>query len=599
MEKNDHLQKLRHSCAHLLAAAVLELYPNTKLTIGPSIENGFYYDFQFEQAITEDDLPKIEKKMQELLPSFTSFSHREVTEKEAKEFYKDNEFKQELIDEIVKKGEKITFYKVGDSSTDSGQVFEDLCRGGHSDAPSKEIGAFKLLNLAGAYWRGSEKNPMLTRIYGTAFPTQKELDEYLVMLEEAKKRDHKKLGPLLDLFMFHETAPGMAYWLPKGLTIYNIFYSFTKELYTKYNYQEVMSPQLNKKELYETSGHWTHYRENMFISPMSHIVGESSELLEGAEVFGVKPMNCPNAMTIFSFRTRSYNDLPLRLAETSLLHRYELSGTLNGLFRIRQFRQDDAHIFIQQSQIKGEFEQLMNMIEDMYKPFNLPYRLRFGTRPEEFLGEAKDWDEAEKMLEEVLKESGKDYLKVEGEGAFYGPKVDILMKDSLGREWQTGTIQLDFQQPKRFALQYADNDGSEKTPVVIHRAILGSFERFLGILVEHFAGAFPIWLAPVQVALLPISEKQLDAASEVYKKLEEAGIRVEVDEKNDTIGGKIRRNTLQKVPYMCIIGDKEKQLSQDRGELFVSVRSREGQDEGSQALSDFLKRILEEIETKK
>lgn len=589
MNQNE-LNNMRHSAAHLLAAAVLELYPETKLTIGPSIENGFYYDFDFAKPISEEELAAIEAKMAEILPTWTEFSHREVDEQEARSIFKDNPYKLELIDEIVEKGEPITLYKAGN--------FEDLCRGGHSENPSKDIGAFKLQSMAGAYWRGNEKNKMLTRIYGTAFPTKSELDEYLNMLEEAKKRDHKKLGRELELFFFHETSPGMAYWLPKGLTVYNTLYQYARDLYKKYGYQEVASPMLNKKELFETSGHWQHYRDDMFISDMSFIRGDSDKQLEGSEVFGVKPMNCPNAMTIFGMRTRSHNELPLRLAETSVLHRFELSGTLNGLFRTRMFRQDDSHIFITPDQIKEEFGSLMQMIEEMYAPFDLTYKLRFGTRPEHFLGESKDWDHAESMLMEVLKESGKEFYEAAGEGAFYGPKIDILMRDSLGREWQTGTIQLDFQQPKRFGLKYVDSNGSEQQPIVIHRAIYGSFERFLGILIEHYAAKLPVWLAPVQVAVLPVSDKVADYAAELTDELLKAGIRVELNSSNEPIGAKIREATLQKIPYMCIIGEKEKSLSDSDGKKHISVRSLSGQNLGVIEFEDFKQRIKNEIETK-
>lgn len=582
---NENLNHLRHSTAHLLAAAVLRIWPDTKVTIGPAIENGFYYDFDFTNPISESDLPKIEKKMADTLKEWHEFTHREVTEEEAKKFYADNPYKQELIDEIVQKGEKITFYKAG--------RFEDLCRGGHSENPAKDIGAFKLLSLAGAYWRGSEKNKMLTRIYGTAFPTQKELDEYLHMLEEAKKRDHKKLGRELELFVFDETSPGMAYWLPKGLTIYNTLYGFAREKYQKFGYQEVATPQINKKELYETSGHWFHYREDMFISPMSYIRGESQDVFEGTEVFGIKPMNCPNAMRIFGLKTRSHNDLPLRYAETSILHRFELSGTLNGLFRTRMFRQDDAHIFMTLTQVKNEFAKLMQMIEEMYEPFGLSYKLRFGTRPENFMGEASDWDTAESMLRGVLDESKQDYFEAAGEGAFYGPKVDILMKDSLGREWQTGTIQLDFQQPKNFKLEYIESDGSGKTPVVFHRALFGSLERFLGILTEHYAGNFPAWLAPIQVILLPIADRHQKYAEKVAQELRSKGIRVEVNAKAETLQSKIREATLQKVPFMGIIGDKE------IAENAISVRLQDGEDQGSLEISHFLQKVTDTIDKKK
>ncbi len=581
---NIDLSSIRHSTAHLLAAAILKLYPDTKLTIGPAIENGFYYDLDFSNPISENDLPKIEEEMRRILPSWNSFSHREVSDQEAKEFYKNNQYKLELIDEIVEKGEKITFYKAGE--------FEDLCRGGHSENPSEEIGAFKLLSIAGAYWRGSEKNKMLTRIYGTAFSTQKELDEYLVMLEEAKKRDHKKLGLELDLFMFHETSPGMPYWLPKGFALYNSLLNFSREVHKKYRYQEIATPILNKKDLYMTSGHWSHYRDDMFLSPMSFIRDDSKELLEGGEVFGIKPMNCPNAMNVFSMTIRSYKNLPLRFSETSALHRFEPSGTLNGLFRAREFHQDDAHIFLMTSQVEDEFQKIMEMIEELYGAFNLSYRLRFGTRPENFMGESKDWDEAEDALKSVLDKSGKEYVTEEGEGAFYGPKIDILMKDSLGREWQTGTIQLDFQQPKNFKLEYIDESGKTTTPVVLHRALFGSFERFLGILLEHFAGILPIWLSPIQVIILPIADKHNDFSQNLVNELRKNGIRAEVDSRSERLQLKIREATLQKIPYLGIIGDKEIEKNS------VSVRALDGEDLGSLNLSHFLEKLKDQIDKK-
>jgi threonyl-tRNA synthetase len=584
MNKVD-LEHLRHSCAHLLAAAVLKLYPDTLLTIGPAIEDGFYYDLDFKKSITSDELPRIEEEMRKILPTFTGFEHRQVSEKEAKEKYKNNPYKLELIDEIVKKGEKITFYKAGD--------FEDLCRGGHSENPAKEIGALKLLSLAGAYWRGSEKNKMLTRIYGTCFPTQKELDEYLSMLEEAKKRDHKKLGPELGLFFFHETSPGMPYWLPKGFTLYTSLLEFNRKVHKDFGYTEIATPILNKKELYETSGHWQHYRDDMFLSPMSFVKGDSKELLEGFETFGVKPMNCPNAMNVFSLTTMSYRDLPLRFSETSALHRFELSGTLNGLFRVREFHQDDAHVFIRNDQVEEEFGRIMEMIKILYSAFNLPYRLRFGTRPENHMGDKKDWDLAEKSLKSVLDKSGEEYVLEEGEGAFYGPKVDILMKDSLGREWQTGTIQLDYQQPKNFKLSYIDESGKQITPAVMHRAIYGSFERFIGILIEHFNGVFPMWMAPVQVALLPITDKHNEYAQKLAVQMRDSGIRVEVDQRSERLQAKIREATLQKVPYLGIIGDKEIENNS------VSVRTVKGEDLGSTGLSQFLQKVQEEIDKKK
>jgi len=590
-QKKEQLDNLRHSCAHLLAAAILRLHPDAKPTIGPAIENGFYYDFEFAKPISESELSKIEKKMLDTLVEWNEFTHREVTVDEAREIYKENPYKLELIDEIEKKGEPITLYKAG--------RFEDLCRGGHTEHPNEKLKHFKLLSIAGAYWRGSEKNTMLTRIYGTCFPKQEELDNHINMLEEAKKRDHKKLGQTLELFVFHETSPGMPYWLPKGLILYNELLSFSREVHKKFGYQEVATPILNKKELYETSGHWQHYRDDMFISPMSYLRGDSDDSFNGNETFGIKPMNCPNAMTIFSLTTRSYRDLPMRLSETSALHRFELSGTLNGLFRAREFHQDDAHVFITMDQLGDEFKKIMEMIDIFYSAFNLEYRLRFGTRPENFMGDKKDWDTAEESLETILKESGKDYIKEDGEGAFYGPKIDILMRDSIGREWQTGTIQLDFQQPKNFRLVYKDSDGGEQTPAAIHRAIYGSFERFIGILTEHFVGAYPLWLSPVQVAILPVSEKIEDYAQKVFEIMKESGLRVEFDNSDKPIGAKIREATLQKVPYQCIIGEKEKTQSEGISDFFVSVRDRSGKDLGVQTVEAFLKGLKEDIEKRK
>lgn len=574
MKNNDQLSSLRHSTAHLLAAAVLRLWPDTKITIGPAIESGFYYDFEFSNPISESDFPKIERKMADTLKDWEGFTHREVSVEEAKEVYKNNPYKLELIDEIAEKGEKITFYKAGH--------FEDLCRGGHSENPREDIGAFKLLSLAGAYWRGSEKNTMLTRIYGTSFPTQQELDAYLDMLEEAKKRDHKKLGQHLNLFMFHETSPGMPYWLPKGVILYNELINFWRVEHYKRGYQEIMSPLLNKQALYETSGHWEHYKENMFTAET-----------EEKEVYGVKAMNCPNAMIVFGSQSHSYKELPLRLGDTDTLHRYERSGTLNGLLRVREFRQDDAHIFVTEDQIKEEYLNIFEIVERFYSIFDISYSFRLGTRPEKFMGDQESWDKAELALKGILEESGKDYFIEEGDGAFYGPKIDILMKDSLGRSWQMGTIQLDFQQPKNFKLKYTDADGTEKMPIVIHRVIYGSLERFIGILIEHFAGSFPLWLAPVQITLLPIADRHAEFAQEIASQMREKGIRVEVNSKTETLQNKIREATLQKVPYLGIIGDREIQNSS------VSLRMRTGEDQGAIKVSDLISRLVTDIESKK
>jgi threonyl-tRNA synthetase len=570
-QSKEYLDNLRHSCAHLLAAAVTNLYPQAKRTIGPSIENGFYYDFDFgEVKIAESDFPKIELKMKEIIKSWKEFAKQEVTTKEAKEFYKDNEYKLELIEEFSSEGKNLTFFNSGE--------YSDLCRGGHVNHPESEIKHFKLLSVAGAYWRGSEKNKMLTRIYGTCFPTKIELDKYLNMLQEAEKRNHKKLGRELGLFMFHETAPGMAYWLPKGVVLYNELVNFWRKEHQKEGYLEIFSPLINKKELYETSGHWDHYREDMFLS----------ETDEG-EIYALKPMNCPNAMVVFGSETRSYRDLPLRLSDTDTLHRFERSGTLNGLLRIREFRQDDAHIFVTEDQIVDEYQKLFALTEKFYSIFNLEYKFRLGTRPEKFMGDKKLWDKAEKELKLVLDKSSKEYSILEGDGAFYGPKIDILMKDALGREWQMGTLQLDFQQPLRFNLKYSAGDGTTKTPVAIHRVIYGSLERFIGILIEHFGGAFPIWLSPVQVKILPISEKHLDYANQVTKLLIDQGIRVELDERSETLGNKIRNAQNEKVSYMLVLGDKEIENNE------VSVRNRAGENSTMQ-LSKFIGIITLEIE---
>lgn len=572
MSENS-LDKLRHSCAHLLAAAVMELWPQTKRTIGPSIEDGFYYDFDFENPISEEDLPKIEEKMADLLPSWDHFDHREISEKEAKELFKDNPYKLELTDEIAQKGELITIYQSGN--------FEDLCRGGHSENPAKEIGAFKLLSLAGAYWRGSEKNKMLTRIYGTCFTSKEELENYLRILEEAKKRDHKKLGPQLELFFFHETSPGMAYWLPKGVILYNELLRFWREEHAKRGYLETFSPILNKKELYITSGHFDHYWQDMFVAEM----GEN-------ETYGVKAMNCPNTMIIFGFKMRSYRDLPLRLSDTDPLHRYELSGVLNGLFRVREFRQDDAHIFVSEEQIEEEYKRLFEIVEKFYSIFNLEYSFRLGKRPEKFMGDPKIWDKAEEVLENILKDSGKEYFVAEKEGAFYGPKIDILIRDSLGRQWQMGTLQLDFQQPQRFNLKYTDADGQVKTPIAIHRVVYGSLERFIGILIEHYAGAFPLWLSPIQVQIIPIADRHQEYAQKVLEQLKNSKIRIEVDIRAEKMQAKIRDAQMQKIPYMIVIGDREEKDNK------IAIRTRAGQDLGTLTPEEFLKRIKSEVESK-
>ncbi len=570
---NDVLLNLRHSSAHLLAAAILKLWPGTLRAIGPAIENGFYYDFEFKNPISEDDFPKIEQSMRELLKTWKDFKQNEISLEDAKKQFKHEPYKLELIEEFSHDGQKLTTYISGE--------YTDLCKGGHVDNPEKEIGAFKLLSLAGAYWRGSEKNKMLTRIYGTAFSTKKELDQYLAMLEEAKKRDHKKLGPQLELFMFHETAPGMPYWLPKGVTLYNELINFWREEHKKRNYLETISPIVNKKELYVTSGHFAHYWEDMF-----HF-----ETKDGEE-YGLKAMNCPNAMVIFGAKTRSYKDLPLRFSDTDTLHRNERSGTLNGLLRVREFRQDDAHCFVTEDQIKEEYERIFEITERFYSIFNMSFSFRLGTRPENYMGDIDSWNRAEKELKEILEISKKPYSILEGDGAFYGPKVDILMKDSIGRSWQMGTIQLDFHQPKNFNLKYTDADGKEKTPIAIHRVIYGSLERFIGILIEHTAGVFPLWLAPVQFTIIPIADRHNEYGEKLLEELLGKNIRAEMDTRPERLQAKIRDATLQKVPFMGIIGDREIEKKT------ISVRSREGKDLGSLEISQLLGKLQEEIDKK-
>jgi len=568
------LNNLRHSTAHLLAAAIAELYPNAKNTIGPAIDNKFYYDFDFgEIKITENDFPKIEEKMHEIVKNWKSFEKHEVSVQEALEEFSKNEYKSELIKEFESQNQDITIYQSGN--------FRDLCKGGHIQNPDQEIKHFKLLNVAGAYWRGNENNKMLTRIYGTAFFTQEELDQYLNMLIEAEKRNHRKLGKELELFMFHETAPGMAYFLPKGVKVYNELVEYWRTEHEKYNYQEIFSPLLNKKELYEISGHWDHYRENMFLTQT-----------EESETYALKPMNCPNAMVIYGTKTRSYKELPLKLGDTDALHRFEMSGTLNGLLRTREFRQDDAHIFITEDQIKESFIELFEITEKFYSVFGLNYTFRLGTRPESFMGDPNLWDVAEKNLKEILEESKIDFFILEGDGAFYGPKIDILMKDSLGREWQMGTIQLDFQLPRRFDLKYTDKDGLEKTPVVIHRVIYGSFERFIGIITEHFAGNFPVWLSPVQVKIIPISDKFEDYTKEIFQKIKNEKVRVEIDFRNETLGAKIRDAQNEKVPYMIIIGQKEV------NEQTLTIRKNNSKEMETFSLNQFLEFIKDKIQSK-
>ncbi|MFH0852020.1 MAG: threonine--tRNA ligase [bacterium] len=579
MDKQSKLDILRHSTAHILAAAVLDMFPEAKFAIGPTIEDGFYYDFDLPRTLIPEDLPLLEEKMREIIKQNSPFERSEISVKKAQELFKKAKqpYKVELIKDLVKneKAKNVSVYRTGS--------FVDLCRGPHIDSAGEiKFDAFKLLKIAGAYWRGSEKNKMLQRIYGTAWESNADLETYLRKLEEAEKRDHRKLGQRLGLFFFDETAPGMPYWLPKGLHIINSLIDFWQKEHQKRGYVEISTPLLNKKQLYETSGHWEHYRKEMFLFQT-----------EEKETYALKPMNCPNAMIVYKHEPRSYKELPLRLGDTDILHRNELSGTLSGLFRVRALRQDDAHIFITEEQIKSEHENIFEIADLFYSLFDIDYYFRLSTRPDEFMGDKKLWEKAEKALEDILKASGKKYIIGEKEGAFYGPKIDILMKDSLGREWQTGTIQLDFQLPLRFNLTYTDQNGKDKTPVVIHRVIYGSLERFIGILIEHTAGAFPVWLAPEQVWILPIGSRHEEYAVKVAEALKTQNIRITVKNENETIGKKIREGEMQKIPYLLIVGDKE--VAADS----VAVRERGKGDLGPMKLDEFEKKVIDEIKNKK
>uniref|UniRef100_A0A7C5RTT3 Threonine--tRNA ligase n=1 Tax=Thermomicrobium roseum TaxID=500 RepID=A0A7C5RTT3_THERO len=561
-EQELDLARMRHSCAHVMAQAVLELFPGAKLGIGPAIADGFYYDFDLPRPLTPEDLERIERRIEEIKAAAYPFIRRVISREEARELFRDQPYKLELIEEFPP-DEVITTY------THDG--FTDLCRGPHVRDTS-QIGFFKLLRISGAYWRGDERRPQLQRIYGTSWPTREQLEAYLHRLEEAERRDHRRLGRELELFHFDPTAPGMPYWLPKGLKILNLLLDFWRREHEKRGYQEIAAPLINDKSLWETSGHWEHYRENMFLIQLDEHL-----------VYGVKPMNCPNAMVVYNLKKRSYRDLPLRLSDCDILHRYERSGTLHGLLRVRKFQQDDAHIFVTEDQIEEEFARILDIAQLFYGIFGLRYTLRLGTRPDDFMGDPETWDKAEAALQRILdRHAGPgNYLIGEGEGAFYGPKIDILMEDALGRQWQTGTIQLDFQLPRRFGCTYTDRDGTEKTPVVIHRVIYGSLERFIGILIEHFAGAFPVWLAPVQAVIIPIADRHLPYAYRIRDRLYEAGLRVEVDDGDERMQAKIRNAQLQKIPYMLVVGDREV------AEESVAVRLRTNENLGSMPIERF------------
>lgn len=567
----EYLQKLRHSTAHLLAGAVLELWPDAKPTIGPAIENGFYYDFQFSEPVSEKDIPKIEKKMRQIISNWKEFTREEVTADDAKARFHNNSFKQELIFDLQAQNEIITLYTAG--HPDHPGYFCDLCRGGHVEHPNQELKHFKLLSIAGAYWRGDEKKPMLTRIYGTAFASQAELDAYVTQLEEAKKRDHKKLGKELDLFTFSDlVGAGLPLWTPKGTLMRNILDDYVWQLRQEKGYQKVTIPHITKKDLYETSGHWAKFSNDLFK------INTRED-----HVFCMKPMNCPHHTQIFNHTQRSYRDLPQRYSETTMVYRDEQSGELNGLSRVRCITQDDAHVFCRENQLKDEFFAIWDIIETFYKACGFPelkvrLSLHDESKMENYLGTFEDWQNWSKQLRDMIEQRGAQYFEAPGEAAFYGPKIDFIAHDSLGREWQVATIQADRNMPERFDLFCINEAGEKERIVMVHAAIMGSIERFMSILIEHHAGKFPVWMAPVQVKVLPIADRHLDFAYEVVKKLREMGARVEIDDRSERLPAKIRDAQLERVPFMLVIGDQEAESNS----VAVRMRGMDGEKGGKQ-----------------
>lgn len=562
----------RHTTSHIMAQAIKRLFPEVKLAIGPSIEDGFYYDIDSDEPITAEDLPKIEAEMKKIVKENLAITRFTKPRAEAIEFFKEkNEpYKVELIEDLPEDFE-ISFYQQGE--------FVDLCAGPHL-MTTKPVKAFKLTSLAGAYWRGSEKNKMLTRIYGTSYTKKADLEEYITRMEEAKKRDHRKLGKELGLFMMKEEGPGFPFFLPKGMVLKNTLLDYWREIHNKAGYVEISTPIMLSRHLWETSGHWDHYKENMYTT----VIDETD--------FAIKPMNCPGGILVYKSEPRSYRDLPLRMGELGLVHRHEKSGQLHGLMRVRCFTQDDAHIFMTPEQIRDEIKGVARLIDSVYQLFGFKYHVELSTRPEDSMGSDEDWEIATEGLRGALDDLGLDYVVNEGDGAFYGPKIDFHLEDSIGRTWQCGTIQLDFQLPLRFECEYIGADGEKHRPIMIHRVAFGSIERFIGILIEHFAGAFPTWLAPVQVKVLPISEKYMDYANKVMNDLKDAGIRTEIDDRAEKIGYKIREARLQKIPYMLVVGAKEEEEGK------VSVRSRFMGDEGAKDLNEFIDSVKEEIKNR-
>ena len=573
-ENPEYKKKYRHTTSHILAQAIKRLYPETKLAIGPAIEDGFYYDVDSETTFTPDVLEKLEAEMKKICKEKIPLERFELPRDEAIKFVEEREepYKVQLIKDLPEDA-VISFYKQGD--------FTDLCAGPHLATTGNVKGnAIKLTSCTGAYWRGDSKNKMLQRIYGTCFPKKEELDAYLERIEEAKKRDHRKLGRELGLFAFRDEAPGFPFYLPKGLILRNTLVDYWREVHKKWDYTEIMTPQIMKRSLWETSGHWDHYHDNMYTT----VIDE--------EDYAIKPMNCPGSILVYDLEPHSYKELPLRYGELGIVHRHELSGALHGMFRVRCFTQDDAHILLAPEQIRDEVVRIAQLFDEVYGLFQLPYTIELSTMPEDHIGSVEDWDVATKDLADAITSIGKSYEVNEGDGAFYGPKLDFHIQDSLGRTWQCGTIQLDFQLPGRFNLEYTGADGEKHCPVMIHRVVFGSIERFIGILTEHYAGAFPTWLAPVQVKVMPITDRTKGYAQSIYEKLSAAGIRCETDFRSEKIGYKIREAQMQKIPYMLVVGDKEAESG------LVAVRTRAGGDEGTMSLDEFMTKLEKQIKTR-
>ena len=573
-ENKEYRDTYRHSASHVLAQAVKRLYPESKLAIGPAIENGFYYDIDSDVTFTPEVLEKIEAEMRKICKEKLPIERFELPRAEAIKFMAEREepYKVQLIEDLPEDA-VISFYKQGE--------FTDLCAGPHLDSTGRIKGnAIKLMNCTGAYWRGDSKNKMLQRIYGTCFMKKEELDAYLARLEEAKKRDHRKLGRELGLFMMNEAGPGFPFFLPNGMTLKNTLIDYWREVHKRYGYVEISTPVILNRELWERSGHWDHYKDNMYTT----VIDEQD--------YAIKPMNCPGGMLVYESEPHSYRDLPLRVGELGLVHRHELSGALHGLFRVRCFTQDDAHIFMTPEQMKDEIKGVVRLFDEVYSTFGLKYEIELSTMPEDHIGTVEQWEHNQDILKEAITEMGKSYVINEGDGAFYGPKLDFHLSDSLGRTWQCGTIQLDSQLPERFELEYVGEDGAKHRPVMIHRVVLGSIERFIGVITEHFGGAFPTWLAPVQVKVMPITDRSRDYAKSVADTLDAAGVRVECDFRNEKIGYKIREAQSRKIPYMLVIGDKEAENGT------VSVRTRSGGDKGAMALDAFIESVTQEISSR-